>query len=505
MGVTMAIEINAFSAICFLITTLLLVLKLTKRSSKSNVPPSPPKLPLIGNLHQLGSLPHRSFQTLSRKYGPLMLLHLGQTPTLVVQSSEMAREMTKAHDVVFATRPQTTAAKIFFYQGKDVSFTRYGEEWRQKRKICVLQLLSPKRVQSFQFIREEEVAELVHNIRQKCGGGGSVINLTQMTIEATNNIVSRCVLGRKYDAPSGSGSFGDVARKVLSQFSDFSVGDFFPSLGWIDFLTGLISKLKGTLGELDAVFDDVIAQHKKKSNIIEDEERKDFVDILLEIQKNGMLDFELTNDHIKGVLMDLFLGGSDTSSATIEWAMAELMRSPTEMRKVQDEVRRVVGHKSKVEEADVKQMKYLGFVVKEALRLHPPNLIIPREARSSVKLGGYDIPSKATVFINVWAIQRDPQVWERAEEFIPERFENSEIDFKGQDFEFIPFGSGRKGCPGMTFGVTMVEYVLANVLYWFDWKLPPTAQDVDMNEGYGLTVTKKEPLLLQPSIFSFSP
>ncbi|KAF7838259.1 cytochrome P450 71A1-like [Senna tora] len=492
----MAVEVNALSAICFLITTLLLVLKLTKRS-KSNVPPSPPRLPLIGNLHQVGSLPHRSLQTLSRKYGPLMLLHLGQTPTLVVSSSEIAKEITKAHDVVFSNRPLATGSKIFFYQGKDVGFSPYGEEWRQKRKICVLELLSLKRVQSFQFIREEEVAELVHNIRQKCGGGGSVVNLTQMMIETTNNIVLRCILGQKFDAPNGSASFGNVARKVMGQIVAFSVADFFPSLGWIDVVTGLIPKLKATLGELDAIFDDVIAQHKSLKRNIESEQKKDFVDIMLQIQENGMPDCDLTNDHIKGILMDMFLGGSDTSSTAMEWAMAELMRNPTEMRKVQEEVRRVVGHKSKVEENDVKQMKYLGCVVKETLRLHPSlPLLVPRETRSSVKLCGYDIPSKTSVLVNAWAIQRDPQVWERAEEFIPGRFEDSEIDFKGQDFGYIPFGSGRKGCPGASFGVPMIELVLANVLYWFDWKLPSTAQDVDMNEAYGLSVTKKEPLHL---------
>ncbi|KAF7838258.1 cytochrome P450 71A1-like [Senna tora] len=264
----------------------------------------------------------------------------------------------------------------------------------------------------------------------------------------------------------------------------FSVGNFFPSLGWIDVVTGLIPKLKATIGDLDAIFDDVIAQHKSLKRNIEDVQRKDFVDILLQIQQEGSLGFELTHDHIKAILMDMFVGGSDTSSTTMEWAMAELMKNPTKMKKVQEEVRRVVGHKSKVDGSDVKQMKYLEFVVKETLRLHPPGpLLLPRETRSSVKLRGYDIPSKISVLINAWTIQRDPQVWERAEEFIPERFENSEIDFKGQDFQFIPFGSGRKGCPGISFGVVMVEYVLANILYWFDWKLPSTAQDMDMIEG----------------------
>ncbi|KAF7838253.1 cytochrome P450 71A1-like [Senna tora] len=436
-----------------------------------------------------------------------MLLHLGQTPTLVVSSPDIAREIVKSHDVVFSNRPQTTPAKILLYGCKDVGFAPYGEEWRQKRKICVFELLSLKRVQCFQFIRKEEVEEMVNNIRGACE---SVINLSQMLITTSNNVMSRCVLGHKYEAPHGSSSFGDVARKAMTQIVASGVGDFFPSLGWIDYVTGLIPKLKATSAELDAFFENVIQQHKMMmKNNYEGEpcdyDRKDLVDILLQLRQDGMLDFELTNDDLKAILMDMFVGGSDTSSTTLEWAMAELLRNPTTMKKAQEEVRRVVDKKSKVEEKDVGEMKYLECVVKETLRLHPPvPLLLPRKTSSGVKLRGYNIPPKTNVYINAWAIQRDPEIWERPQEFVPERFENNEVDFKGQYFELIPFGIGRRGCPGISFGIAVVELVLANLLYWFDWKLPgvntTSAQDIDMTETYGVTVTKKLPLHAQPTM-----
>ncbi|KAF7838265.1 cytochrome P450 71A1-like [Senna tora] len=474
-----------------------------RRRSKSNVPPSPPKLPFIGNLHQLGTLPHRSFRTLSHKYGPLMLLHLGRTPSLVVSSAEIAREIIKAHDVVFSNRTQTTAAKIFFYGCKDVAFIHYGEEWRHKRKICVAELLSLNRVQSFEFIRKEEVEEMVSNIREACKRKNKVspvINLSQILIGASVNILLRCVVGNRCNALRGSSNFDDLARKVMIQLVDFSFGDFVPCLWWMDYVTGLIPKLKATFRELDAFFDEVIAQHKTDDQ--SDRKEKDFVDILLHLQEEPMPEFKLTQQDIKAILVDMFVAGSDTSSTALEWAMTELVRNPSIMRKAQEEVRRVVGDKSKVEDIDVKQMKYLECVVKETLRLHPPApLLAPRETRSTVKIRGYDIPPKTSVYINAWAIQRDPEVWERAEEFVPERFENSEIDFKGQDFEFIPFGIGRRRCPGIAFGIASVEYVLANLLNWFEWKLPETAtcaQDIDMTEKSGVTVNKKEPLHLQP-------
>jgi cytochrome P450 len=202
----------------------------------------------------------------------------------------------------------------------------------------------------------------------------------------------------------------------------------------------------------------------------------------------------------------MFVGGSDTTSTTLEWLMAELIKNPNIMKRVQKEVRKVVGQKSKIDANDINQMDYLKYILKETLRLHPPApLSVPRETSASVKFRGFDIPPKTRVFINLWAIQRDPTVWERPEEFLPERFKDNPVDFKGQDFEFIPFGGGRRGCPGLTFGVTSVEYVIANILCWFDWRLPSDivhGEDFDMSEVDGLTVTKKIPLHLVPILHS---
>ncbi|KAE9601412.1 putative costunolide synthase [Lupinus albus] len=180
----------------------------------------------------------------------------------------------------------------------------------------------------------------------------------------------------------------------------------------------------------------------------------------------------------------MFVGGNDTTSTVLEWTFVELMKNPIIMKKSQEEVRRVVGGKSKIEENDIDQMLYLKCVIKECLRLHLPTLLMgPRETISSLKLNEYDIPTKTMVYLNAWAIQNDPKLWKSPEEFIPERFENSNIDFKG--------------CPGMIFGTVSAEYVLASFLYWFDWKLPKTyksSDDIDMSEIFGLVTSKKEPL-----------
>ncbi|CAL0330852.1 unnamed protein product [Lupinus luteus] len=484
----------------------------TKSKTNLNLPPSPPKLPIIGHLHLLGSLPHKSLRNLSQKYGDMMLLQLGQmkSSTLVVSSADVIMEIMKNHDLAFSNRPQFTAPKILLYGCNDVGFGMYGENWRNKRKILVLQLLSSKMVQSFGQIREQEVEELIKKLSEKSLSDPYTVNLSEMLIHIANNLICKCALGCKFNTSDGDGNnkVKNLARRVMIQVTAFTVRDYFPMLGWVDVLTGKIEEYKATFRAMDALFEKVIEEHKKvEMEGEEDSKKKDFVDILLQFQEKDMLDFELTNDDIKSLLMDMFLAGTDTISTVLEWAFVELMKNPIIMNKVQKEVRRVVGNKSKVEENDVNQMLYLKCVIKEILRLHAPTPIIPpRETISSVKLNGYDIPAKTVVYINAWAIHNDPELWKNPKEFLPERFENNDVDFKGKHFQFVPFGFGRRGCPGLSFGITSVEYVLANLLYWFDWKLPETyksAHDIDMGEIFGLVTSKKEPLHLQPIVFSF--
>lgn len=195
----------------------------------------------------------------------------------------------------------------------------------------------------------------------------------------------------------------------------------------------------------------------------------------------------------------MFIAGTDTSSATVVWIMTELMRNPRVMRRAQNEIREVVKEKEKVEESDLSKLMYLKLVVKEALRLHPPApLLIPRETTEDCVIRRYRIPSKTRVFINAKSIGTDPKYWENPHEFRPERFLNSSIDFMGQNFEFIPFGVGRRGCPGIHFASPLIELALANLLYHFDWKLPKgmKSEDLSVEEAFGLTTHKKVPLCL---------
>ncbi|KAF6157296.1 hypothetical protein GIB67_004234 [Kingdonia uniflora] len=468
--------------------------------TKLNMPPSPTRLPIIGNLHQLGTLPHRNLQDLAKKHGPLMLIHLGQCPTLIISSADTAREIMKTHDHIFSSRPHISFPDRLLY-GKDIAFAPYGEYMRQTRKICVLQLLSTHKVQSYRTVREEETALMMKKISESCS---LKFDLSKTMISFTNDIICRVALGRKF---FGDYESGERFRKMIKEFEYlvgvFNVGDFVPRLSWVNYFNGLEKRVVKNCREWDCFLDGVIEEHVSKklrkdgSGFGEDGE--DFVDVLLGV-KESSIGVPFSRDSIKAIVMDMFAAGTDTSFALIEWAMAELIRHPHIMKEVQEEIREIMKFKPKVEESDLHKIhSLLQLVIKETLRLHPPGtLLLPRESLENTKIQGYDIPAKTRVIINAWAIGRDAVSWEDPEEFRPKRFLNSTIDYKGRDFELIPFGAGRRGCPGIMFAITTLEIALANLLYRFNWSLPGglSGQKLDMDEAYGLTTHKKDPLVV---------
>ncbi|KAI7733600.1 hypothetical protein M8C21_032453 [Ambrosia artemisiifolia] len=267
-------------------------------------------------------------------------------------------------------------------------------------------------------------------------------------------------------------------------------------MGWLDHLNGSMARLEKNFNDMDVFYQDLIDEHLNPKG---PKQQDDIVDILLRLKKDDSCSFGLTFDHIKAILMDVFLAGTETVASTVVWAMTLLIKNPKALEKVQQEVRNVVGNKGNVDEDDLQKLDYLKAVIKESLRLYPvAPLLIPHETNDQCVLAGYTIPKKTLVYVNVWAIGRDPNSWESPNEFEPERFIGSSIDYKGMDFEFIPFGSGRRGCPGMLLGATTVELILSNLLYAFEWSLPNgmKTEDIDTLTTPGFVLHKKNALCL---------
>ncbi|CAI0399185.1 unnamed protein product [Linum tenue] len=418
-----------------------------KQTSSSRLPPGPPGLPLIGNLFDIDfSALHRSLWQLSQEYGTLMSLKLGCTQVLVVSSAKMAEEVMKTQDLVFCSRPILTGPNHLSYDRRDVSFSPYGAYWREIRKICGVHLFSSTRVQSFSPIREGEVSQMIERI-SRSSHDSNPFNLSEAMLSLASTIICRTAFGKR---------------------------------------------------ELDAFYQDFIDQHLDPKRV--ESEHKDVLDVLLGVMNEEPDKVQLTFDHIKAILMDIFIAGTDTSAATVVWAMTYLMKNPIALRKAQEEVREAIEKKGFVKEEDIERLPYLSAVVKETMRLQPPApLLLPRESSQDCELGGYKIPAKTTVYVNAWAIGRDPEAWgENPEEFKPERFVEKSIDMKGSDFALIPFGAGRRRCPGINLGLVTVELSLANLLYAFNWEMPvgTKSEDLDMEVLPGVTMHKKNALLL---------
>ncbi|CAK8577746.1 unnamed protein product [Lathyrus sativus] len=468
-------------------------------STTKNSPPSPPRFPLLGNLHQLGLFPHCTLQTLSQKYGPLMLLYFGKVPVLVVSSSDAARKVMKTHDLVFCDRPQSKIFDILLYGSKDVGSCAYGEYWRQLRSLGVLHVLSNKRVQSYRCVREEETSRMMEYIKEYSSSASPPLNLSELCSTVTNDIVCRVALGKRYREGRGK-KFQEMLLEFGELLGTVCIGNYIPWLDWLGKVNGFYRKAERVAKHLDEFIEEVIEDHisRRSDGDVGVKDNEDFVDVLLSVQKTNAIGFQIDRTAIKALILDIFAAGTDTTYTVLEWAMTELLRHQTVMHKLQDEVRTVVGNKTHVSEEDLANMNYLKAVIKETLRLHlPVPLLVPRRCMEDIKLDGYDIAAGTQVIVNAWAFARDPSSWDEPLEFKPERFVNSSIDFKGLDFELIPFGAGRRGCPGVLFAISVNELVLANLVCQFDWKLPDgvAREDLDMSETFGLTCHRKYPLL----------
>ncbi|CAI9094655.1 OLC1v1030432C1 [Oldenlandia corymbosa var. corymbosa] len=482
--------------IAFLLT---LLLWKGSKSAQKKVPPSPLKLPIIGHLHHLaGAPPHHALRKLSQKYGPLMHLQLGEIPAIVVSSPRLAKEVTKTQDLVFADRGKFLAGKILCYNFTDIACAPYGEYWRQMRKICTLELLTAKNVRSFGSIRREEALDLIRSIEAQAGKSAP-INLTQKLAEYASSMVVRAAFGRV--SRDDRNAFLQLIREATPLSSAFEITDLFPSLKILHPFLSREGRLMKVHRKLDKVMDNIIDQYENLARSESSDE--DLIDVLLRVKQSDKLHLPIARDNIKAIMHDMFTAGTETSSSTVEWAMAELISHPEVMAKLQNEIRTALREKETAEEADVQELGYLKSVVKETLRLHPPvPLLVPRESREQTEIDGYTIPIKTRVFINAWAIGRDPESWDDPESFKPERFEDSDKDFIGNHFDYIPFGAGRRMCPGMSFGLANVYLPLALLLYHFDWKLPNglDPNDLDMSENVGLVAARANPLLLIPTL-----
>nr|AUG98165.1 cytochrome p450 [Trachyspermum ammi] len=474
-------------------------------NASRKLPPGPRKLPIIGNILQLaGEVQHRAITDMSKKYGPIMHLQLAEVPALVVSSSLIAREVMKTHDLAFSNRSLIQVSKIMLEGCKDVVFNEYDDYWRQMRKICTVELLTASKVNSLQSIREDEGWKLVESVNNSLD---SPINLTHKFGSLANAITCHAAIGQR-------SKYQDELVHLIDEMTalgnGFDIADLFPSYTFLHNVSGLKSKLLKIRSQMHEIFRNIIKEHEEKRAKTKDDNgrvagEEDLVDVLLRVQEKGGLQFPITSKNIQGIISDMLTGGTDTAAVALDWAMSELVRNPKVMEKAQTEVREAFKGKTKIREVDLQDLSYLKLVIKETLRLHPPApLLLPRECREQCEVEGYTIPVGTKLMVNAWAIHRDPEYWPNAESFEPERFMNKSIDYNGTNPNYIPFGGGRRSCPGIAFGIATMELPLALLLYHFNWQVPDglKPEDLDMNEVLGATLKRKTSLLLNATSYT---
>ncbi|KDO57269.1 hypothetical protein CISIN_1g045055mg, partial [Citrus sinensis] len=428
---------------------------LKQAPSSISPPPSPPALPLIGHLHLVGKVLPKSFQTLARRYGPLMQIRLGASACVVVSNADVAKEIFKTQELNFSSRPEFGSSEYFIYRGSRFVLAQYGDYWRFMKKLCMTRLLAVPQLDMFIDVREQEKIKLVESV-MKCYREGKPCHLSSELTTLTNNTICRMAMSTRCSGSHNEAKeIEGLVRTCLELAGKVSVGDVLGPFKIFDF-SGSGKKLVSALHKFDRIVERILKEHEEEAiKGFEADQRKDLMDILLEIYRDSNAELKLTKKDIKSFLLDVFMAGTDTSSAAMQWAMGELLNRPEAFNKLREEINAVVGPNRLVKESDVQNLPYLRAVIRETLRLHPSAPLIIRECAEDCMVNGSLVKAKTRVLVNVYAIMRDPELWANPDEFMPERFlERSgekigehQMEFKGQNFRYLPFGSGRRGCP----------------------------------------------------------
>ncbi|GAB2274052.1 hypothetical protein Dimus_008822 [Dionaea muscipula] len=497
-------EFNFLSSLLsFLLLCISTQFIISRLKKNKRLPPGPFGLPIVGNLFDLGAKPHQTFAKLAKIHGPIFSLRIGSRTTVVVSSPSAAKEVLQKSDVPFSNR--TVPDVLTPHQHHDHSVVLLPSSsslWKSLRKICVTQVFAISRLELTQDLRKKKVVQLLSYV-DECSRAGKAINVGQVGFAAMINLMSNTFFSVDLVDPSNSpnnntGEFKDLVWAIMVEAAKPNIADFFPMLKIFD-PQGSRRRTSCLMEKLLKLIDSMLHERLEMRKSGDYVEKNDMLDVLLSNSVGNTQQPDLKM--IKHLLFDLFGAGTETTSSTLEWSMTELLCHPEMLKKAQKELEEVIGLGNPVEEANIGQLTYLSAVVKEVFRLHPPTpFLVPRKVDEEVELSGFVVPKDAQVLVNVWAMGRDPDLWEDAHIFKPERFMESQIDYKGRDFELIPFGSGRRMCPGMPLAHRMLHWMLASLIHSFDWKLGDgkTPENLNMDDKFGFSVQRAESLIAIP-------
>uniref|UniRef100_A0ACD5WBE6 Uncharacterized protein n=1 Tax=Avena sativa TaxID=4498 RepID=A0ACD5WBE6_AVESA len=464
------------------------------------LPPSPPAVPFLGHLHLVAKKPlHATLRRLASRYGPVFALRLGARNAVVVSSAACARECFTEHDVAFANRPQFPSQLLVSFGGTSLLISSYGPRWRTLRRVATVQLLSAHRVACMSGVISAEIRAMTRRLCRAAaaGGGAARVLLKRRLFEVSLSVLMETIANTKgtrpvEDADTDMSMEAQEFKKVVDEITPYigaaNMWDFLPVMRWFDVFR-VRNKILSSVSRRDAFLRRLIdAERQRLDDGGGEGDKKSMIAVLLTLQKTEPEVY--TDTMITALCANLFAAGTETTSTTTEWAMSLLLNHPAVLKKAQAEIDVSVGTSRLVAAADVPHLTYLQCIISETLRLYPAApLLLPHESSADCRVGGYDVPSDTMLIVNAYAIHRDPAAWEDPSSFRPEWFE----DGKGDGMMAMPFGMGRRRCPGETLALQMVGLVLGTLLQCFDWERVDGVE-VDMTEGGGLTIPKAVPL-----------
>ncbi|KAG2681345.1 hypothetical protein I3760_11G140500 [Carya illinoinensis] len=489
--------------LCLCITWVIIQAFRIVRSSTATpkkLPPGPKPFPIIGNLLDMGDKPHKSLAMLAQIYGPIMSLKLGQVTTIIISSAQMAKEVLRTHDQQLSSRTIPDALRAYKHDELGMAWMPVSTQWRKLRKICNGQLFSNSALNDNQDVRRMKLQELLAETHQS-SLTGEAVDIGRAAVKTTLNLLSNTVfsLDLANSDSDMAGEFKEIAGDIMREVGKPNLADYFPLLKKID-PQGARRRLTVHFSKLIDIFDRLISRRLQLRKVSGYHATKnDMLDTLLNISDDNSTELDKTT--IESLFVDLFVAGTETTATTLEWAMAELLQNPEALSKAKEELKQVIEKGKPIEESDIARLPYLQAIVKEKFRLHPAiPFLLPRKADADVEINGYVIPEGAQLLVNAWAIGRDPSLWENASSFMPERFLGSDIDVKGQNFELVPFGGGRRICPGYPLAMRMLHLMLGSLIHNFDWKLEDGVkiEDVSMENKISLTSQIAHPLRAIP-------
>ncbi|CAN6315180.1 unnamed protein product [Urochloa humidicola] len=474
-----------------------------KNKTMQQLPPSPPAIPVIGHLHLLGKPIHAALARLASRYGPVFSLRLGSRAAVVVSSAALARECFTEHDVCFANRPRFPTLMLVSYGCTTLPTSGYGSHWRNLRRVATVHLLSAHRVSCMLPIISGEVramARRMYRAAVAAPGGAARIELKQRLFEVSLSALMETIGGRTKTSCAEADADTDMspeAREFKECMDVFmrllgaaNTWDYLPMLRWFD-VFGVRKKIMAAVGSRDAFLQRLIDEERRRMDDDDgnDNEKKSMIGVLLSLQKSEPDVY--TDTTIMAHCSSMFSGGTETTATSAEWAMSLLLNHPEALKKAQTEIDACVGTSRLLGGDDVPRLVYLQCIISETLRLYPvvPTLL-PHESSADCKVGSYDVPAGTMLLVNVYAIHRDPAAWEDPAEFRSERFE----DGKAEDRLLLPFGMGRRKCPGEALALQTLGLVLGTLIQCFDWDTVDGAAKVDMAEGVGITLPRAVPL-----------